>query len=123
MDPRKMEKRRAQRAHVRFVVAVDALGSEDPGVRDVSQTKNISLGGMLLTTSTALEPNARFCLKVRLPARLQPVEIEGQVLDSRLATGQVYDTRVQFVQLRQEADRQILTDTINYFLRRESLKN
>lgn len=123
MDPRKLEKRRAQRAHVRFVVAIDALGCQDPQLKDVSQTKNISLGGMLLTTGRQFEPNARFCLKVRLPARLQPVEIEGQVLDSRLAAGEVYDTRVQFVQLRQEADRQIFTDTINYFLRRESLKN
>ncbi len=123
MDVKKMEKRRAQRANVRFVVAYDAQ-TGGPGCidRDVSQTKNMSSGGMLLTTSREFVSNTRFILKVRLPSRPQPVEIDAQVLESHQATPQVFDTRVQFVRVEQQ-DRQILSDTVNYFLRKEHNQN
>ena len=122
MDPRKMEKRRAQRANVRFVVAYDAQREESGNVRDVSQTKNLSSGGMLLTTSKEFDSNTRFLLKVRLPTRPEPLEIDAQVLESHQSTPQVFDTRVQFIRVEQQ-DRQILSDTVSYFLRKEHNQN
>jgi len=85
---------------------------------DVSQTKNLSVGGMAITTSTQFKPDARLILKVRVPSARDPVEIIGRVIESSpMGKMAVYNTRVEFLAI-DEKYRQAITDTVSHHLKK-----
>ena len=59
------ERRQSQRIHGRFIVSYRIL--EDASALDITQTKNISLGGMLLTTNRAFSRGTKLGIEIRLP--------------------------------------------------------
>lgn len=64
---------------------------------DLSQTKNISRGGLMLTTNRKLEQGAKLAITIRFPFTPKRLEVIGEVVDSKeVAKGLIYETRVKF---------------------------
>ena len=71
-------------------------------VYDITHTQNISQGGMLLTTASALAPATRLLIQARLTFRGSPRLVQGtaEVLGHReLVPNLLYETRVRFLDL------------------------
>ena len=67
---------------------------------DISHTRNVSQGGMLLTTSGAFTPGTRLAIQLRLSFRDAPTLMQGtaEVLAYReLVPNLLSETRVRFV--------------------------
>jgi len=91
---------------------------EDIDKADISQTKNISLGGMLLTTNKKLDPGTNLALEIRLPFDPDPIRIIAKVLESREVTRQlIYDTRLVFLSIDQKHVK-VISETIDYYLKK-----
>jgi hypothetical protein len=85
---------------------------------DVSQTKNLSLGGMLLTTNKEFQPGTNLALEIRLPFDPNPIILVGKVLDSRqIIKDLLYDTRLEFLAV-DENHRKIITKTVEHYLKK-----
>ena len=70
---------------------------------DVTQTKNISAGGLLLTTDKQISPETVLIVKLRLPGASDYIDIKVKVVDSKERANTVfYETRVRFVGIREE---------------------
>jgi len=110
------ERRRHPRIIGRFIVSYRILEEKD-GV-DITQTKNVSLGGMLLTTNRQLESGTNLALEIRLPFDPNPIMIIGKVLESREITRNlIYDTRLQFLAV-DENHRKVITQTVEYYTKK-----
>ncbi len=76
---------------------------EDPTAGyGIAQTRNISQGGMLLTTARAFAPGAVLAIRIGLPFRCSPSFVSGtvQAVESRdLVQRQLDETRLRFVEL------------------------
>jgi len=109
------EKRKYPRASGRFVVSYRVF-NEANNV-DISQTKNLSLGGMLLTTNRPFEPGTNLALEIRLPFDAHPILLMGKVVESReISKNMIYDTRIQFVAV-DENHRRVIGGTVEYHLK------
>ena len=110
------ERRRYPRIAGRFIVSYRILEESDN--IDTSQTKNLSLGGMLLTTNRHFDPNTFIALDIRLPFDPDPIEITAKVIESKeLIKDLIYDTRLHFIHI-DDKHLKILTETITHYLRR-----
>jgi len=110
------ERRRFSRITGRFIVSYRILEEKDSV--DITQTKNLSLGGMLLTTNRQLDPGTNLAIEIRLPFDPNPIMIIGKVLESREITKNlIYDTRLQFLAV-DENHRKIITQTVDYYLKK-----
>jgi len=108
------ERRRQPRVKGRFIVSYRIL--EEVNNVDVTQTKNLCLGGMLLTTNRKFETGTNLALEIRLPFERNPIMVIGRVVDSREITKDlIYDTRLQFLAI-DENHRQIINKTVEYYL-------
>lgn len=111
------ERRRDTRIHGRFIVSYRIL--EENEKVDISQTRNISLGGMLITTNTAFAPGTNLVLEIRLPFDPHPITIVGKVIDSKEITHNlIYDTRLQFLAI-DEKHRRIIGETVDYYSKKK----
>jgi len=112
------ERRKHPRASGRFVVRY-RLFEESDNV-DITQTKNISMGGMYLTTNKKFESGVKLTLEIRLPFDPHPIMIIGRVLDSReVAKNLIYDTRLEFIAI-DEKHAGIITQTVDYYIKKGS---
>jgi hypothetical protein len=110
------EKRKVPRIDARFIVSYRIL--EEVNNIDITQTKNMSLGGMLLTTNRQFESGTNLALEIRLPFDLDPIMIIGKVVDSKEITKNlIYDTRLMFLAV-DEKHRGVMMQTVDYYLRR-----
>ena len=104
------EKREYPRlAHAFLVYYSSVLGSEG---FDLTQAKNISAGGLLITTSRLLEKGSGLSLKIRLPGNSY-INPTAKVIDSypsRLGAS-FYDSRLQFSSINEE-DRNAISQVI-----------
>lgn len=111
------ERRKFPRADGRFIVSYRVIPKSD--VHDISQTKNLSLGGMLLTTNCKFPVGTNLALEVRLPFDPQVIKIIAEVLESKEITkGIIYDTRLIFLSV-DEMYREIIIETVGYYLKKE----
>jgi len=118
-----IDKRRSARADVHFVTAYGRISNDSLVDRDVTQTKNISEGGLLLTTSKPFEPSTSLSLKINLPTFADPVQITGTVLESRqIHSNLVYLTRLEFSAM-DEQKRKAIQQTVEYYARKKRLQN
>jgi hypothetical protein len=110
------ERRKYPRIIGRFIVAYRILEEVDNA--DISQTKNISLGGMLLTTNRKFEPGTNLNLEIRLPFDPDPIKIIARVLESKEVTKHlIYDTRLQFLTI-DEKHIKVIGETVEYYLKK-----
>lgn len=92
------ERRKHPRLAIGFIVSHRIKDSSD--AYDLSQTKNISQGGMLLTTSRQYTPHSHLEMILRFPFVSRKVKVTGEVLDSKeVVTNLIYATRIQFLSL------------------------
>ena len=111
-----VEKRKYPRAIGRFIISYRIL--ENNGNNDISQTKNLSLGGMLLTTNCQFQPGTNLALEIRLPFDPNPIMLIAKVLESKEITKNViYDTRLIFLAI-DEKHRKVINETVRYYLKK-----
>ncbi len=110
------ERRRHPRVTARFIVSYRIL--EEANNIDISQTKNISLGGMLLTTNRAFSIGTNLALEIRLPFDPNPIMIVARVMESReISKDLIYDTRLMFLAI-DERHRGVIKDTVDYYIKK-----
>lgn len=110
------ERRRHARITGRFIVSYRILDDIDNA--DISQTRNLSLGGMLLTTNRQFNPGIKLALEIRLPFDPDPIMLIARVIESREITKNlIYDTRLMFLAV-DERHRKAMNETVNYYLKK-----
>ncbi len=110
------ERRKYPRANGRFIVSYRVIPSSSGS--DISQSKNLSLGGMLLTTNCQFPVGTNLALEIRLPFDPNPIMIIAKVLESREITKDIiYDTRLIFLAV-DEKHRGIIQETVSYYLKK-----
>jgi len=110
------ERRKHPRVSARFIVSYRIL--EDNDNVDISQTKNLSLGGMLLTTNRRFEPGTNMALEIRLPFDPNSIMLIAKVLESHEITKNlIYDTRLIFLSV-DERHLKVINDTVSYYLKK-----
>ena len=93
---RKQERRKYPRMDANFVVSYRL--KEAPDNYDLSQTKNVSQGGMFLTTNRKFERGVQLVMNIRFPFILKKIEITGEVVGSReVVRDLIYETRIRFL--------------------------
>ena len=108
------ERRDHPRIKGSFIVSYKIL--DDVNNADLSQTKNISEGGMMLTTDRAFPEGTLLSLYVRLPFVDEKIELSGRVLGSKeIVKGLIYETRVCFLETPKEVLERI-RDVVTRFL-------
>ena len=111
------ERRNHPRVMGRFIVSYRIMNEIDN--MDISQTKNISMGGMLLTTNRNFEPGVTLALEIRLPFDPHPIMLIGKVLESReIMKDMIYDTRIEFLAV-DEKHKRIIGETVGYYVKKE----
>lgn len=111
------EKRRGARINKNFVVSYRIYG--DPDNVDISQTRNMGEGGMLLTTNRAFDTDTILSIEIRLPLIATPIRLLGKILDSKeIARNLIYETRLSFTYI-DEQSKQFVKDTVNYFTKKD----
>ena len=110
------ERRNHPRVSARFIVSYRIV--EEENNIDVSQTKNVSLGGMLLTTNREFASGTNLAIEIRLPFDPDPMMLTAKVLESReIIKDLIYDTRLQFLSV-DERHRKVITKTVDYYLKK-----
>lgn len=108
------ERRKHPRVCGRFMVSYRIIEAKDNF--ETSQTKNISLGGMLLTTNCRFDPGMILAVEIRLPFEEDPIRLVAKVIESvEITRDLIYDTRLQFLDV-DERHRNIINKTVNYYL-------
>jgi c-di-GMP-binding flagellar brake protein YcgR len=104
------EKRKHVRVSGNFIVSYRVL--EEADSRDISQTKNLSLGGMLLTTNRRFAPETQLSLEIRLPTDPNPIKLIGRVVESReIVKNLIYDARIEFLTV-DEKHKKVISETV-----------
>ncbi len=110
------ERRRYPRVSGRFIVSYRIFEESDSV--DVTQTKNLSIGGMLLTTNRQFDAGTNLALEIRLPFDPNPIMLIGKVVESREITKDlIYDTRLSFLAI-DERHRNVISQTVNYYIKK-----
>jgi len=110
------ERRRHPRVNARFIVSYRILDEVDK--LDITQTKNLGLGGMLLTTNKQFGIGTNLALEIRLPFDPNPIMIIAKVLESReISKDLIYDTRLIFLAV-DEKHRKVIEETVDYYIKR-----
>ena len=116
MDYGGPERRKYPRIGGRFLVSYRIAEKED--LIDISQTKNVSLGGMLLTTDRAFKPGTNLIIELRLPIDPKPIQIVARVTESKeLMRGLIYDTHLEFMSI-DENHKNLVAKTIEHILKK-----
>ena len=110
--------RRERRRHIRikrnFIISF--YDKHDPSVKhEVSQIKNISLGGTCIITSRYYPPTTKMGVELKTPYLAGTVHFDGTVLDSHEKVSDLlYETRLVFENLRPQAEF-VLSKIVEYF--------
>ena len=95
------EKRVHPRLGANFVVSYRI--KEVPDNYDLSQTKNVSQGGLLVTTNRKFDKGVFLAITIRFPFVPQRIEVTGQVIESKeVVRNLIYETRVCFLDMDME---------------------
>jgi len=107
------ERRKHPRVYGKFVVSYRV--KKDKENCDISQTRNLSLGGMILTTNREFPQGTTLAIDIRLPFFMEPINLTGKVLESKeIVKDLIYDTRINFLEIDPKAEA-IINDTVGYY--------
>ena len=105
MEPQwdNLERRHYIRIEKHFVISY--YDKEDPQIRqNVSQLKNISLGGMCFVTASKYNPGTQMGVELKTPYVSDMVHVDGTVLESHeKIPNMIYETRLRFENLSTQA--------------------
>ncbi|MDD4955236.1 MAG: PilZ domain-containing protein [Candidatus Omnitrophica bacterium] len=95
-----VERRRYQRASASFLVSYKNMYSDSDF--NLSQTINISQGGLLLTTSELFPKGTTLKMLTQFPFFSERANLSGRVVRQReVAKGLIYETGIEFTNLEQ----------------------
>lgn len=101
-DDIRFEQRKFKRVSKSYIVSYGLVKGEDLKF-DVSQTKNLSEGGLLFMSDRKFEKGAILKIKLRLPEFSDYVIVRTQVIESKqLVKGIMYETRARFTEVEQK---------------------
>jgi len=95
------EKRKYLRFNANYVVSyrMKEAGKDF----DLTQTKDVSQGGAIITADKKFEKGVQIVMRVRFPFMPDRLEITGEVVECReVIKGSVYEIRMKFVDLAPE---------------------
>ncbi|MBC8473923.1 MAG: PilZ domain-containing protein [Candidatus Omnitrophica bacterium] len=96
------ERRKFTRVDGTFVVSYTDVSTAQAKT-DVTQTRDISAGGIKFTTDRSFAPDTILKLKLRIPGTPDYINAKLKVVESKKrGTGSSYDTRGRFVAMRDE---------------------
>jgi hypothetical protein len=91
------EKRKFPRLNTNFVISYRI--KEQTDCYDLTQSKNVSQGGILLTTNRKFDKGIFLAITIRFPFVEQRIELIGEVVEAKeIVKGLIYDTRVRFLE-------------------------
>jgi len=95
------ERRKYPRITANFVISYRI--KERPGDYDLSQTKNISQGGMLLTTNKPFKKGICLAMYIRFPLIPQKITVTCEVVNSKeIVRDLIYETRLKYLDLNED---------------------
>ncbi len=87
---------------------------------DITQLKNISLGGMCFITTRNFTPSTILGVELNTPYLSETTYLEGTVLESHEKVKKmIYETRLQFSSLKPEAEF-LLSKLIEFFVNEDN---
>jgi len=93
------DRRKKPRTDANFVISYH-LQTEDANY-DLTQTKNVSQGGMLLTTNRKFEKGTRLDMTMQFPFLDDKIRVVGKVVGSKeVLKDLIYETRLMFYDLK-----------------------
>ena len=114
------ERRRHPRIRKHFILTY--YSQERPTDKhDMSQLKDISMGGVCFMTSQRYEPSTKLILELKTPYLAETTRMEGTVVDSREKLADIlYETRLKFAELSPQA-KVVLEKIVKHFKEGEQL--
>jgi len=111
------ERRQFTRISGNYVVSyIDVTTKEAKS--DITQTRNISAGGILFTTDKKFPAGTMLRVKLRLPDTSDYIDVKVRVVGShQRVKGILYDTRVKFIRIRDE-DKAFIRRMVDHSLRK-----
>ena len=95
------ERRKYPRLSANFVISYKIVNI--PEGYDLSQSKNVGQGGVLLTTNKKFAIGTRLALKIKFPFVPHRIEVLATVVDSKeIAKDVLYETRLSFADLNKQ---------------------
>jgi len=111
------DRREFMRVSKTFIVSYRVL--QDIDNYDLSQTKNISAGGMLLTTNRLFRPGTVLAIDIRLPFLIEPLNLKGRVVNSKEVVKKlIYDTHLELVDIDSDT-REAISKTVVFNLKKQ----
>lgn len=94
-----IERRKFKRIKGTFIVSYAPIKGEEVKF-DVSQTRDLSEGGLMFVSGRKFEKDIILKIKLRLPEFLDYVIVKARVVGAKqLAKGPMYETRAQFIEM------------------------
>lgn len=105
------ERRKFPRLNINLVVTYHIKQQADS--YDLTQTKNVGGGGMLLTTNCYFEKGTILELTIRFPFFVGKTKVDGEVVDCKeIVKNIIYETRIKFLNLDKD-----IFDKLNSFIK------
>lgn len=100
------ERRRYPRLRATFVVSYKVKSI--PNGFDLSQTKNVGQGGVMLTTNKKFATGTQLSIMIKFPFVQERIEVLATVVDSKeIAKNILYETRISFADLDKKFFREL----------------
>jgi len=113
------ERRHYARINKNFILSF-YLKNDPSKKHEITQLKNISMGGMCFITTSAYERKSKIAVELRTPYISETTHMEGVVLASHeKVKNMIYETRLQFEFLESQAEF-LLTKLIDIFKQGEA---
>ena len=101
-DGSQSEHRKFKRIDGTYIVSYAPIKGDELKF-DVSQTRNVSEGGLLFISDRKFEKDTVLKIKLRLPELPDYAIVQAQVIDSvKMAKGMMYGTRARFINVEQK---------------------
>lgn len=97
-DYQGQDRRKYPRLDEHYIISHRVL--EEDADFGLSQTKNVSLGGALIASSSEYKPGTILELIIKVPFQSERVKVKGEVVGSIEAVKNVmYETRIKFIDM------------------------
>ena len=111
------DRRSQPRVESRFVVSYRPEAGQSSFNR--SLIKDISLTGILFTSSCEYPKGTKLNLELRLPISLEPIKLIGSVAGTKkVSGGEIYDIHVEFIPV-EEKDKEIIRESVDFLLKKK----
>lgn len=118
MEYKGPDRRKAARLDKAFVVSYRVYKEVDN--YDLTQTKNVSMGGMLLTTNRLFPAGTILAVDIRLPFLPEPLSLKCKVIKSKeVVKNLIYDAHLELIEADDDT-KKAMDKTVIYHLKKES---